>query len=153
MSDAAYEKQHHKYKTFKKRQRLRKKEKLKHKQYRLKERIEQLRALEPSVFLHITDSFFVVTSPCAPPDEDGTEHDVPRPNRNVQSQSHSNGEWHKRRILDVASSLEAHYHTLLNGAPVDHALQYNRHLHHQHHQRLHQPLHLPQSSWRMSLSL
>ncbi|KAN0138240.1 hypothetical protein V8E53_004129, partial [Lactarius tabidus] len=109
-SDAAYEKRHRKYETFEKRQRLREKEKLKHEQYKLKERIEQLRALEPSAFLHVADSFFA-GSLHAPPDETGTEHDA-RPNGNAQV--HCDGEWRKRQILEVANSLEARYRTLLD---------------------------------------
>src|ERR1700760_4277666 len=74
-SDAAYEKRHRKYETFEKRQRLREKEKLKHEQYKLKERIEQLRALEPSAFLHVADTFFANPS-CPPPHEAGAEQDA-----------------------------------------------------------------------------
>ncbi|KAI9438439.1 hypothetical protein BJY52DRAFT_548818 [Lactarius psammicola] len=116
-SDAAYEKRHRKYETFEKRQRLREKEKLKHEQYKLKERIEQLRALEPSAFLHVADSFFA-SSLCPPPHEAGPEHDT-RANANaVPAQLHCDGEWRKRQILDVASTLEARYRTLLDTAPA-----------------------------------
>ncbi|KAH9166896.1 hypothetical protein EDB89DRAFT_176869 [Lactarius sanguifluus] len=115
-SDAAYEKRHRKYETFEKRQRLREKEKLKHEQYKLKERIEQLRALEPSAFLHVADSFFA-SSLCPPPHEAGPEQDA-RANANVApAQVHCDGEWRKRQILDVANSLEARYRTLLDTAP------------------------------------
>src|SRR6266404_2980548 len=111
MSDAAYEKRHRKYEAFEKRQRLREKEKLKHEHYKLKERIEQLRVLDPSAFIHVADSFFA--SPlCPPPQVDGTEHDT-RTNGNL----HCDGEWRKRQILDVATSLEARYRTLLDTAP------------------------------------
>ncbi|KAH8993935.1 hypothetical protein EDB92DRAFT_340219 [Lactarius akahatsu] len=115
-SDAAYEKRHRKYETFEKRQRLREKEKLKHEQYKLKERIEQLRALEPSAFLHVADTFFA-SSLCPPPHEAGAEQDA-RANANVvPAQVHCDGEWRKRQILDVANSLEARYRTLLDTAP------------------------------------
>ena len=60
-SDAAYEKRHRKYETFEKRQRLREKEKLKHEHYKLKERIEQLRAMDSSAFLAIPASEFADT--------------------------------------------------------------------------------------------
>ncbi|KAH9059122.1 hypothetical protein EDB87DRAFT_830292 [Lactarius vividus] len=111
-SDAAYEKRHRKYETFEKRQRLREKEKLKHEQYKLKERIEQLRALEPSAFLHVADSFFT-SSLCPPPHEAGAEQDA----NAVPAQVHCDGEWRKRQILDVANGLEARYRTLLDTAP------------------------------------
>ncbi|KAI5997946.1 hypothetical protein EDD15DRAFT_2363786 [Pisolithus albus] len=60
ISDAAYEKRHRKYETFEKRQRLREKEKLKHEQYKLKERIEQLRAMDSSAFLALPASSFSI---------------------------------------------------------------------------------------------
>lgn len=115
-SDAAYEKRHRKYETFEKRQRLREKEKLKHEQYKLKERIEQLRALEPSAFLHVADSFFA-SSLCPPPHEAGAEPDARANASAVPAQVHCDAEWRKRQILDVANSLEARYRTLLDTAP------------------------------------
>lgn len=128
------------YKKFKKYQCLHEKEKLKHERYTLKESIEQLCALEPS---HIANLFFIMSSPCAPPDEDRIEHDTPQPNRNMQSQPHSNGKWHNHQILAVVSSLEVHYHTLLNTCTSSTTHQNNQCLHYQCHQCLHQPLHLP----------
>ncbi|KAH9980502.1 hypothetical protein BJV74DRAFT_887798 [Russula compacta] len=120
-SDAAYEKRHRKYETFEKRQRLREKEKLKHEHYKLKERIEQLRALEPSTFLSAPDSFFAC-SLCPSPHSQRDEPDaqgatdapasVPAPSHNTNT-----GEWRKRQMLDVANSLEARYRTLLDTAP------------------------------------
>jgi hypothetical protein len=119
-SDAAYEKRHRKYETFEKRQRLREKEKLKHEQYKLKERIEQLRALEPSAFLNVADSFFV-TSLYPPPHEHEHEHEHDArttTNGNGNGNAlHCDGEWRKRQILEVANSLEARYRTLLDTAP------------------------------------
>jgi len=113
-SDAAYEKRHRKYEAFEKRQRLREKEKLKHEHYKLKERIEQLRALEPSTFLSAPDSFFAGSRRSLPhrgePNaQDDT--DAPAPPQNE-------GEWRKRQMLDVANSLEARYRTLLDTAPT-----------------------------------
>lgn len=49
-SDAAYIARHRKYEAFEKRQRRREKEKLTHEQYKLRERIDQLRAMEPLAF-------------------------------------------------------------------------------------------------------
>lgn len=110
-SDAAYEKRHRKYETFEKRQRLREKEKLKHEHYKLKERIEQLRALEPSAFLSASDSFFAGSPPHqGNPDVQGSTTDAPVP-------VHNEGEWRKRQMLDVANSLDARYRTLLDTAP------------------------------------
>src|ERR1700735_1921502 len=65
-SDAAYEKRHRKYETFEKRQRLREKEKLKHEQYKLKERMEQLRAMDGSAFLALPSSSFSPIPSVAP---------------------------------------------------------------------------------------
>ncbi|KAH9958989.1 hypothetical protein BC827DRAFT_1216967 [Russula dissimulans] len=114
-SDAAYEKRHRKYEAFEKRQRLREKEKLKHEHYKLKERIEQLRALEPSAFLSTPESYFVAS--LRPPlhhresdVQDGMDTPPPAPPHNM-------GEWRKRQMLDVANSLDARYRTLLDTAP------------------------------------
>ena len=113
-SDGAYEKRHRKYETFEKRQRLREKEKLKHEHYKLKERIEQLRALEPSAFLSASDSFFAGSLHQPPhqgnPDAQGSTTDAP-------VTAHSEGEWRKRQMLDVANSLDARYRTLLDTVP------------------------------------
>jgi len=49
-SDAAYERRHRKYETFEKRQRRREKEKLQHEQYKLKERLDELRSMDVSAF-------------------------------------------------------------------------------------------------------
>jgi hypothetical protein len=110
-SDAAYEKRHRKYEAFEKRQRLREKEKLKHEHYKLKERIEQLRALEPSAYIGISDSFFAGSLRPPPNDDerDGST-DAPAP-------SHNDGEARKRQMLEVANSLDARYRTLLDTVP------------------------------------
>ena len=114
-SDAAYEKRHRKYEAFEKRQRLREKEKLKHEHYKLKERIEQLRALEPSSFLGAPESFFASSrrpkSRRGEPEAQGDTH-APEPSH------HNEGEWRKRQMLDVADSLDARYRTLLDTAPT-----------------------------------
>ena len=49
-SDFTYINRHRKYETFEKRQRRREKEKLVHEQYKLKERIEQLKGMDASAF-------------------------------------------------------------------------------------------------------
>src|SRR5579863_3836050 len=115
-SDAAYEKRHRKYETFEKRQRLREKEKLKHEHYKLKERIEQLRALEPSAFLSAPDSFFAGSRQRPSPHREG-EADVQGGSTDAPStQVQNEGEWRKRLMLDVANSLDARYRTLLDTA-------------------------------------
>lgn len=68
-SDATYEKRHRKYEAFEKRIRLREKEKLKHEQYKLKERIDQLRAMDGGAFLSLPATSF---SP-APGQHDNSE--------------------------------------------------------------------------------
>lgn len=112
-SDAAYEKRHRKYETFEKRQRLREKEKLKHEQYKLKERIDQLRGMDPSAFLALPESDFSL-----PPDE---LSDVAELNGDtadgVLFHPHAHApEGYRRRkeMLAVACSLEERYRTLLN---------------------------------------
>lgn len=49
-SDAAYERRHRKHEMFEKRQRRREKDKLEHERYKLKERVEQLRAMDVQHF-------------------------------------------------------------------------------------------------------
>ncbi|KAI0756350.1 hypothetical protein C8Q80DRAFT_1264417 [Daedaleopsis nitida] len=111
-SDAAYEKRHRKYETFEKRQRLREKEKLKHEHYKLKERIDQLRAMDTSAFLAI-------------PAEEFTElhSDIPGPSSPVEvpidasnlhgAAAYQEGERRRKEMLEVALSLEQRYRTLL----------------------------------------
>ncbi|KAL6304859.1 hypothetical protein BKA93DRAFT_732232 [Sparassis latifolia] len=111
-SDAAYEKRHRKYETFEKRVRLREKEQLKHEQYKLKERIEQLRAMDASAFLALSESDFSDAPPPIPhdaieiDDEFGISHAHGSP-------AHIEGERRRKEMLDVALGLEERYHTLL----------------------------------------
>ncbi|KAJ4485785.1 hypothetical protein J3R30DRAFT_3282430, partial [Lentinula aciculospora] len=84
-SDEAYLQRHRKYEKFEKRQRLREKEKLQHEQYKLRERVEQLRVMDYSAFLALPASSF-------PPPE---------------------GERRKKEMLAVADSLEERYKILL----------------------------------------
>ncbi|TFY83340.1 hypothetical protein EWM64_g661 [Hericium alpestre] len=100
-SDAAYEKRHRKYETFEKRQRLREKEKLKHEHYKLKERIDQLRAMHASGFLTIPD---------LAPESTADEKPV-----SISSDSTAReAERRKELMLECAQTLEARYRTLLN---------------------------------------
>ncbi|VDC05792.1 unnamed protein product [Peniophora sp. CBMAI 1063] len=106
-SDAAYEKRHRKYETFEKRQRLREKEKLKHEHYKLKERIEQLRGMDPSAFLSLDPKLFERDGAPA-----GEEDADPASMDHIQAQAE--GERRKVVLLRVAESLEERYSTLLN---------------------------------------
>jgi len=111
-SDAAYERRHKKYETFERRQRLREKEKLKHEQYKLKERVEQLRIMDASAFLALPASDF---SP-AP----GVQEDDVNAGAGVLAAAHINGanahnegERRRKEMLDIALSLEARFRVLL----------------------------------------
>ncbi|KAF9015707.1 hypothetical protein BDQ17DRAFT_63860 [Cyathus striatus] len=106
-SDAAYEKRHRKYETFEKRQRLREKEKLKHEQYKLKERIDQLRAMDSSAFLALPASSF--SAPPVP--VEGEDYST---NANVNgSLAYNEGERRRKEMLDIALMLEERYRVLL----------------------------------------
>ncbi|KAI6047899.1 hypothetical protein EDC04DRAFT_2620490 [Pisolithus marmoratus] len=107
-SDAAYEKRHRKYETFEKRQRLREKEKLKHEQYKLKERIEQLRAMDGSAFLALPASSFSL-----PREEDQTADGIGSSLHANGAAAHNEGERRRQQMLEVASMLEERYRTLL----------------------------------------
>lgn len=109
-SDAAYEKRHRKYETFEKRQRLREKEKLKHEHYKLKERIDQLRAMDTSAFLAIPASEF--EEPCAPGPSAQPDPSVDTSNLHGAAAYHE-GERRRKEMLEVALSLEQRYRTLL----------------------------------------
>ncbi|KAG0707432.1 hypothetical protein DFH29DRAFT_624796 [Suillus ampliporus] len=110
-SDAVYEKRHRKYETFEKRQRLREKEKLKHEQYKLKERIEQLKAMDGNAFLGLPETSFPL-----PPEtievEDG--QDASLAGVHIDGAAICNeGERRRQEMLEVASILEDRYRTLL----------------------------------------
>ncbi|KAL0951600.1 hypothetical protein HGRIS_008278 [Hohenbuehelia grisea] len=109
-SDATYEKRHRKYESFEKRVRLREKEKLKHEQYKLKERIEQLRAMDGAAFLHLPTTIFPLP-PSAQPAEAPEEEDEFSSYSN--SAIHVEGERRRKEMLDVALQLEDRYRVLL----------------------------------------
>ncbi|KAG2044401.1 hypothetical protein BDR03DRAFT_989257 [Suillus americanus] len=110
-SDAVYEKRHRKYETFEKRQRLREKEKLKHEQYKLKERIEQLRAMDGTAFLGLPAASFPL-----PPDvvqvEDGRDASLAAIHVDGTVMCNE-GERRRQEMLEVAYILEDRYRTLL----------------------------------------
>lgn len=114
-SDAAYEKRHRKYETFEKRQRLREKEKLKHEQYKLKERIDQLRAMDTSAFLALPASAFSDTTGPVTFDVHDTDPGLSElPGAHVNgAAAYNEGERRRKEMLDVALSLEERYRVLL----------------------------------------
>ncbi|KAJ4485129.1 hypothetical protein C8R41DRAFT_903805 [Lentinula lateritia] len=103
-SDEAYLQRHRKYEKFEKRQRLREKEKLQYEQYKLRERVEQLRAMDYSAFLALPASSF----PLFP---DGQELDAS--GQLLNGSSVTEGERRKKEMLAVAESLEERYKVLL----------------------------------------
>lgn len=104
-----YEKRHRKYETFEKRQRLREKEKLKHEQYKLKERIEQLRVMDGSAFLALPAALFSL-----PPAANGDKSEVSLSGGQLNvTPIHNEGERRQQEMLEVASILEERYRTLL----------------------------------------
>ncbi|KAG5647740.1 hypothetical protein DXG03_008463 [Asterophora parasitica] len=107
-SDDVYEKRHRKYETFEKRQRLREKEKLKHEQYKLKERIDQLRTMDASAFLTLDDDLFP-----APLDHTEAETDQDEETSFHLGPNNIEGERRRKEMLSVAHSLEERYRTLL----------------------------------------
>ena len=112
-SDAAYEKRHKKFEMFEKRQRLREKEKLKHEHYKLKERIEQLRAMDGTAFMSLPASSF-----SAPPPEDEQEEEEVDAEASQYAFLNgvvpsAEGERRKREMLNVAIKLEQRYAYLL----------------------------------------
>lgn len=119
-SDVVYEKRHRKYETFEKRQRLREKEKLKHEQYKLKERIEQLRAMDASAFLALPASDFSdplnvsASITRRQGDAEGGMKSEPQDAHIDASVVMPNeGERRRKEMLEVALALEERYRILL----------------------------------------
>lgn len=109
-SDGAYERRHKKYETFERRQRLREKEKLKHEQYKLKERVEQLRIMDASAFLALPASDF---SPAPGVQEDDACAGTLAAAHVNGANAHNEGERRRKEMLDIALSLEARFRVLL----------------------------------------
>ncbi|KAJ6502671.1 hypothetical protein DFH09DRAFT_297510 [Mycena vulgaris] len=108
-TDAVYEKRHRKYESFEKRQRLREKEKLKHEQYKLKERIEQLRGMDNSAFLAAPASSF---SP-RPGVAEVLEEDNSLLGGLNGNPAYIEGERRRKEMLMNAQTLEERYRVLL----------------------------------------
>ncbi|KAI0673780.1 hypothetical protein C8Q78DRAFT_650187 [Trametes maxima] len=113
-SDATYEKRHRKYETLEKRQRLREKEKLKHEHYKLKERIDQLRAMDSSAFLILPAADFSAArdGTPGPPDVPDDEQLLDMSNLHGAAAYHE-GERRRKEMLETALQLEQRYRTLL----------------------------------------
>lgn len=101
-SDVVFEKRHRKYEAFEKRQRLREKEKLKHEQYKLKERIEQLRIMDSAAFLTLPASLFPIPS--------ANKSDI---RQDALDDHGDEGERRRKEMLDIAYMLEERYRVLL----------------------------------------
>ncbi|KAK1234817.1 hypothetical protein PQX77_001910 [Marasmius sp. AFHP31] len=113
-SDAAYERRHKKYEGFEKRVRLREKEKLKHEQYKLQQRIEQLRAMDYTAFLSLPASEFS-PAPGRLEDDDGDGpaiSSLPGAHVNGAAAMHE-AERRRAEMLNVAEALEERYKLLL----------------------------------------
>jgi hypothetical protein len=106
-----YEKRHRKYETFEKRQRFREKEKLKHEQYKLKERIEQLRGMDGGAFLSLPAAMFSGAPRIANSDDPGIQ-DLPGIHVNGAA-LYNEGERRRKEVLETASTLEERYRVLL----------------------------------------
>ncbi|KAJ3567341.1 hypothetical protein NP233_g6430 [Leucocoprinus birnbaumii] len=111
-SDSAYERRHRKYESFEKRQRLREKEKLKHEQYKLKERIEQLRVMDSSAFLALPASDFTPAPGVQEGDVNASLAALPGAHVNGAA-AYNEGERRRKEMLDIALSLEARFRVLL----------------------------------------
>ena len=110
-SDLAYEKRHKRFEKFEKRQRYREKEKLKHEHYKLKERIEQLRIMDPSTFMTLSASSFTHLPQDLAENLDETPNSPYIPlNGGVHIME---GERRRNEMLDVAIKLEKRYAYLL----------------------------------------
>lgn len=92
-SDGVYIKRHRKYETFEKRQRLREKETLQYEHFKLRERIDELRAMDPSAFSGILI-----------------------PGSSASDAHPDHGEEAKRLMLKEAEELDRRYTILLPGS-------------------------------------
>ncbi|PBK76835.1 hypothetical protein ARMSODRAFT_948678 [Armillaria solidipes] len=110
-SDAYYEKRHRKYETMEKRQRLREKEQLKYEQYKLKERIEQLRGMDAMAFLTLPAESF---TPKPSEEEDAELPSISASGFHINNPSlYKEGERRRREMLNTATTLEERYRILL----------------------------------------
>ncbi|KIO26977.1 hypothetical protein M407DRAFT_23803 [Tulasnella calospora MUT 4182] len=92
-SDAVYIKRHRKYETFEKRQRLREKETLQYEHFKLRERIDELRAMDASAFSGVSI-----------------------PGSSASDAHPDHGEEAKRLMLKEAEELDRRYTILLPGS-------------------------------------
>lgn len=96
---------------------------MKHEHYKLKERIEQLRAMDGSAFLALPASSFTPIPGFSPNDGDDGIGNIPGTHINGAA-AHNEGERRRKEMLDIASSLDERYRVLLPPdrvrKPVDH---------------------------------
>ncbi|EEB90271.1 hypothetical protein MPER_11540 [Moniliophthora perniciosa FA553] len=95
-----------------KRGRLREKEKLQHEQYKLRERVEQLRVMEYSAFLALPASAFSPAPGRIAEDGDESTNGHPGTQLNGVAAMHE-AERRRQEMLDVAHTLEERYKLLL----------------------------------------
>ena len=116
-SDAVYEKRHRKYENFEKRIRMREKEKLKHEQYKLKERLEQIRGMDPQAFLALPASAFtsIPTESAASGGEEDEEVAIYASvaGAPVSGASLHEGQRRRSEVVAAAEELAERYRTLL----------------------------------------
>lgn len=89
---------------------MREKEKLKHEQYKLKERMEQLRVMDSAAFLALPASLFLHPSTQINGEVDGSQAEINATQPNVVSQE---GERRRKEMLCIASTLQERYRVLL----------------------------------------
>ena len=89
---------------------MREKEKLKHEQYKLKERMEQLRVMDSAAFLTLPASLFLHPSMQVDGEVDGSQAEVDATQPTVVSQE---GERRRKEMLSIASMLQERYRILL----------------------------------------
>lgn len=88
---------------------MREKEKLKHEQYKLRERIEQLKVMDGSAFLGLPAASFSLPPPL---NVDKSEVSLSGTRINI-TPIHDEGERRQQEMLEIASILEERYRTLL----------------------------------------
>ncbi|KAG7452274.1 uncharacterized protein BT62DRAFT_293952 [Guyanagaster necrorhizus] len=123
-SDAYYEKRHRKYETMEKRQRLREKEQLKYEQYKLKERIEQLRGMDAMGFLTLPAETF---TPKPLEEENAELPSISASGFHINNPSlYKEGERRRKEMLDTATTLEERYRVLLPPDKKNHPKKHNK---------------------------
>jgi hypothetical protein len=105
-SDAVYEKRHRRYEAHEKRQRLREREQLQYEQYKLKERIMELKTLDDGAFLALPADIF------SPPPASFSSTDGESSSANGDH-AHFEADRRRRELLQSAYTLEERFRILL----------------------------------------